>query len=208
MKALAASRLPAPRLPAALAAFVLWALLAAFVLYWVWRVRTPPVADVPLAGSPADAGQTDVQAVARALGAVSAHAAADMAGRFVLRGVVTHGPEHGAALIAVDGKPAKPVRVGASVGGADGWTLRAVTPSGAVLAEGAREVSLDVPQPDAHADTHFDARSDPRTNMPSSSPGAAMPAPSTMGMARRMIRGGYATGASPGAAQPPALAQP
>ena len=46
MKALAT-----PHLPAALAAFVLWALLAAGALYWIWRVRTPPVADAPLAGA-------------------------------------------------------------------------------------------------------------------------------------------------------------
>jgi general secretion pathway protein C len=211
MKALAT-----PHLPAALAAFVLWALLAAGALYWIWRVRTPPVADAPLAGALADAGPADVQAVARALGAVGAQRASgagDASGRFVLRGVVTHGPERGAALIAVDGKPAKPVRVGAAIGGADGWILRAVSPRGAVLAEGAREVALDVPRPDARADAHFDARSDSRPNagvptMPAQpAPAPAMLAPTAMGMSHR-IRSGNISGANPGVAESPAAATP
>jgi len=199
-----------PRLSASLAAFVLWALLAAGVLYWVWRVRTPPVVDVPLAGSSADTGQADAQAVARALGAVSAHTAsgaADMTGRFVLRGVVTHGPQNGAALIAVDGKPAKPVRVGASVAGADGWTLRAVTPRGAVLADGAREVSLDVPQPTANADTHFDGRENvSRPDIEVSAQSA--PQPVMGGVSRGMIGGAGAPGIRPGWVREPASAQP
>ncbi len=38
-----------------------------------------------------------------------------MASRFQLQGVMAGGPHAGAALIAVDGKPAKPYRVGALV---------------------------------------------------------------------------------------------
>jgi general secretion pathway protein C len=45
-----------------------------------------------------------------------------LASRFQLQGVLAGGAEAGAALIAVDGKPAKPYRVGAVV--ADGWVLQ------------------------------------------------------------------------------------
>ena len=154
-----------PRFFAALAALALWALVTTSALYWVWRVRTPPAINVPVAGLATDAEQlADAQAVTRALGA-GRHGAAnagDMTGRFALRGVVTHGSDSGAALIAVDGKPPKPVRVGTPVGDAEDWTLRAVTQGSAVLASGAREVTLNVPQPDSHLDTHADAGLDAR----------------------------------------------
>ena len=62
--------------------------------------------------------------------------------------MLTHGAG-GAALIAVDGQAAKPLRVGAQLEGLDGgWTLRSVTPSAAVLAAGGREVRLELPAPD------------------------------------------------------------
>ena len=51
-----------------------------------------------------------------------AAAAPTLASRFQLQGVLAGGPDAGAALIAVDGKPAKPYRVGAVV--ADGWVLQ------------------------------------------------------------------------------------
>ena len=66
----------------------------------------------------------DVSAAARSLGAapVPAAAAPTLASRFQLQGVLAGGPDAGAALIAVDGKPAKPYRVGAVV--ADGLVLQ------------------------------------------------------------------------------------
>jgi general secretion pathway protein C len=45
-----------------------------------------------------------------------------LASRFQLQGVMAGGPDAGAALISVDGKPAKPYRVGAVV--ADGLLLQ------------------------------------------------------------------------------------
>ena len=177
----------APRLAAALAALALWALAAGSALYWVWRVRAPSLADAPLAGTADDLDQAaDSQAVARALGASGARAATGAAdGRFALRGVVTHGPDSGAALIAVDGKLPKPVRVGAPVADADGWTLRAVTPSAAVLADGVREVTLDVPKPDARLDTHADGRADARLDTRSDVRIPAPPHPPILPEARR-----------------------
>ncbi len=67
--------------------------------------------------------EVDVSAAARGLGATSVQAASpNAASRFQLLGVLDAGPDAGAALMAVDGKPAKPYRVGASV--ADGWVLQ------------------------------------------------------------------------------------
>jgi general secretion pathway protein C len=68
--------------------------------------------------------EVDVSAAARSLGAapVQAAAAPTLASRFQLQGVMAGGPDAGAALIAVDGKPAKPFRVGAVV--ADGLVLQ------------------------------------------------------------------------------------
>ena len=68
--------------------------------------------------------EVDVSAAARSLGAapVQAVAAPTLASRFQLQGVMAGGPDAGAALIAVDGKPAKPYRVGAVV--ADGMVLQ------------------------------------------------------------------------------------
>jgi general secretion pathway protein C len=85
--------------------------------------------------------EVDVSAAARSLGAVPVQAAAapTLASRFQLQGVMTGGPDAGAALISVDGKPAKPYRVGAVV--ADGLVLQ--------LAQGRRislGVAIDGPQ--------------------------------------------------------------
>jgi general secretion pathway protein C len=68
--------------------------------------------------------ELDVSAAARSLGAapVQAAAAPTLASRFQLQGVMAGGPNAGAALIAVDGKPAKPFRVGAVV--TDGLLLQ------------------------------------------------------------------------------------
>jgi len=60
--------------------------------------------------------------------------------------VVTHGAR-GAALIALDGQPARPLRVGAELEGVEGgWRLRSVAPHGALLAAaGGRELRLEMP---------------------------------------------------------------
>lgn len=83
----------------------------------------------------------DLSAAARSLGAapVQAAAAPTQASRFQLQGVMAGGPNAGAALIAVDGKPAKPFRVGALV--ADGMVLQSA--EGRRISLGA---SMDGPQ--------------------------------------------------------------
>jgi general secretion pathway protein C len=58
-----------------------------------------------------------------------------------------HG-NHGAALIAVDGKPPKPVRVGAALDGVEGgWKLQSLAPRAAVLAtDGHQQARLEMPR--------------------------------------------------------------
>ena len=143
----------APRLTMGLATLLVWALAVGSAMFW-WL---QPGAVAPAGGSavagaaPVGGPAVDVAAVARALGAQpggAAPAAPDVAARLALRGVLTHG-RGGAALIAVDGQPAKPLRVGARLEGLDGdWKLRAVTPHAAVLAAGGRELRLELPLPD------------------------------------------------------------
>ncbi len=123
----ASSRLALP-----VAALLVWGAVAFSVVTWVLRWSATGTAP-----SNATATQTlpevDVSAASRSLGVapVQVMAAPSAASRFQLLGVLDAGPDTGAALIAVDGKPAKPYRVGAVV--ADGLVLQ--------LAEG-RRISL------------------------------------------------------------------
>jgi general secretion pathway protein C len=81
----------------------------------------------------------DTAAVARALGGAGsasmsssgASSTALASSRFALTGVVASSSQQGAALIALDGKPAKPYAVGARVG--DEWVLQSVQARRAVL---------------------------------------------------------------------------
>ncbi len=126
---------------------LLWALAAASIVFWVLRLATPADALAPpaLASAPL---AVDAAAVGRLLGAVKAPgsvaAAPDAASRFVLQGVIADTDGRGAALIAVDGKPARPFRVGASIG--DSYVLQSVGTRAATL--GTR-VDAPVAFPDA-----------------------------------------------------------
>jgi general secretion pathway protein C len=90
----------------------------------------------------------DVSAAARSLGAapVQVAAAPTLASRFQLQGVMAGGPDAGAALIAVDGKAAKPFRVGAVV--ADGLVLQSAKGRRVTLGasmDGPQTLVLDLP---------------------------------------------------------------
>ena len=110
------------------------ALPAASLLVWgavafsavTWGLRWSATGETPSNATAAVQAlpEVDVSAAARSLGAapVQAAAAPTLASRFQLQGVMAGGPNAGAALIAVDGKPAKPYRVGAVV--ADGLVLQ------------------------------------------------------------------------------------
>ena len=135
---------------ARLAAFVIWAAVAASAAYWGLRLTArPPGMPAPTA-APAPVA-ADMQAMARLLGAVTAQtpqaAAAPVSSRFALVGVLA-GQQggSGAALIAVDGKPAKPYRVGATVDA--GLVLQSLGPRQARLGagqEGVTTVTLEMP---------------------------------------------------------------
>lgn len=138
--------------PPRLAALLLSAVAAGSAAYWAlhWRVASElPVSAGPVASAGAE---VDTTAVARALGAFGASAPATSAtapagdveaARFVLSGVVADASAPGRALIAVDGKPAKPVAVGAVV--AEGWTLHRVEARRAVLRRNGAELELQLP---------------------------------------------------------------
>ena len=118
--------------------FSLATLVAASAGYWVLR-WPQPAATPPMAAQAAEATAPDAQALARLLGqTVSVPAAAvDPAGRYVLTGVLAGPGPRGAALISIDGKPAKPFRLGAPV--ADNLYLQSVVGRRAVLAAGAAD---------------------------------------------------------------------
>ncbi|HRB09391.1 MAG TPA: type II secretion system protein N [Ottowia sp.] len=169
----------APRLATGLPTLLLWALLAASALWW-WLRAGQPVAppQAPVAGGAPAALTVDSAQVARALGATAAAPAApaaapELGGRLALKGVVTHGGQ-GAALIALDGKPARPLRVGALLEGVDGgWRLRAVSPHAAVLAADGRELRLEMPAPAARTAAAGAAPMSPPPGAPMSPPPGA-----------------------------------
>jgi general secretion pathway protein C len=73
---------------------------------------------------------------------------ATLASRFSLVGVAAQGARHGAALVSVDGKPAKPYRVGAQLD--EGIVLQSVQGRKAVLASAANGqpvLTLELPLP-------------------------------------------------------------
>lgn len=112
----------------AVAAGLLWLAAGLTAGYWVLQVwGQSPV--TPVAGMAPVQIAADSAAVARTLGALpqaAAPAAAPAAPpRYNLLGVVAVGGRGGAALIAVDGQPARPYRVGAELEG--GLVLQAVT---------------------------------------------------------------------------------
>ena len=143
-------RFLSPRLAAALAAALIWALAAGSALFWALRAGGErALVDAQVAGGPPPgAVAPDARAVGRMLGvpgSEAAVAAPGVASRLALRGIVTHG-SGGAALIAIDGKPPKPVRVGAALEGVDGgWTLQSVTPRAVLLTADGQQTRLEMP---------------------------------------------------------------
>ena len=120
--------------------FCLWALVAASAAAWGLKLATRP-AGMPVAPVARGAEPADPAAIARLLGSTpqtvaAAAPAVSNASRFALVGVVAGRSRGGAALIAVDGKPAKPFRVGNAV--EDGLVLQSVNARRAVLAATAR----------------------------------------------------------------------
>ena len=128
---------------------LLGALTTTCATYWVLRSLDGGAPDTAPAAAVGEAAPQDPMAVARALGVgavVMPVEAPALSSRFALLGVLANQASGGAALISVDGQPAKPYRVGASVEGQ--LVLKSVSPRQAQLAasvESPALVRLDMP---------------------------------------------------------------
>lgn len=132
---------------------LVWAVVAASAAYWAlrWGESQSPSTAVAVAQNQSASGTVDSAAVARLLGAGTAVAAPVLGAvnRYVLTGVVARTRTgQGAALIAIDGKPAKAFGVGAPLH--DGLYLVAVSPRQARLSQlpnGPTSITLELPAP-------------------------------------------------------------
>ena len=133
-----------------LAAFVVALLLAASVVFWLMRWPTSNAGPaLPLAVARDVLPAADVSALARLLGEAAplAAAAPEAASRFRLTGIVALGAGKGVALVATDGKPAKPYRVGSQL--EEGWVLQSVEARSVALgadATGPARLQLELPR--------------------------------------------------------------
>lgn len=133
-------------------AFVIWGLVAAAAVGWSLRLFVPPRA-APLHTAAVDAGPPARADLTRLFGVDApppevTEQAPRLDSRFRLVGVAAprpNGAGGGLALIAVDGKPPRPFRVGALVEG--DMVLHAVQARGATLGPrgGAVTVTLEIP---------------------------------------------------------------
>ena len=117
-----------------LTSLLVWAVVAysAVVFGLQWGGGVP--VDAVVAGSEQKQVSPDVDSlsVSKALGVAPVQSAsASLASRFVLVGVMDGGPFQGVALISVDGKPAKPYRLGQTV--SDGLVVVGTGPKKAEL---------------------------------------------------------------------------
>jgi len=141
---------------ARLSAFVIWSLVAATGVFWALRLSAspPPVPTYAVAVGNAVAVRGDLSRLfgAPARAATVAQATPEAPSRFKLIGVMAPGSRsaqaevgQGLALIAVDGKPAKPFAVGARLD--SDLVLQSVGLRTAAIgpAQGARSVLLELP---------------------------------------------------------------
>lgn len=142
-----------------LVTFALWLFAGGLAVYWGLKfVKGAAVPSAAIAGPSGSTQTTDPLALAKGLGgglpvASAAPSAAPPvtsidASRFVLTGVVVQkSSRQGVALIAVDGKPPRPYRVGSAL--ADGVVLHSVSAGKAMLsasADAAPGLTLELPQ--------------------------------------------------------------
>ena len=137
-----------------LVAFLTAALAAGSAVYWLLQISPSPRVASRLQPVFSIGPAPDGMAIARVLGGGKSPAAASAsvlpdatAARFKLSGVVASKPDQGLALIAIDGKPARPIKVGGEVG--EALLLQTVSRSGATLAprlDGPATVTLELPK--------------------------------------------------------------
>lgn len=189
------------RMVSRLSAFVIWALVAGTAVFWSLRLLASPL-QAPAHTTAVSTAQVARGDLHRLLGApdresVAAAAVPDAASRFKLVGVVAAGREAarenvGVALLSVDGKPARAVRVGAPVDGE--WRLQAVATRAVTLAgpAGGGVITLELPPRPAPATGQL-----PPVSFSSENPAGAPPATVAPGM--------LAPGVDPLAAQQAAM---
>lgn len=134
-----------------MAAFAVAMVLAASVVFWFLRWPLPDAArSLPLPMASDAAVVPSASDLKRLLGAPASAVqavASEAASRFQLTGVVALGAGRGVAVVAMDGKPAKPYRVGSQLDA--GWVLQSVNPRSATLGEqasGPERLTLELPR--------------------------------------------------------------
>ena len=159
---------------------LVWLLVGLCAAYWAFKfVTTKPVeATAALATTTA---VVDSKAIAKLLGATDNVAkqptTTAASTKFVLFGLAATAGGKGVALIALDGKPARPYRVGSLV--ADDLMLKSISKTGVVLAASltaADGVSLELPER-TPINTATIAAVNQRAIPPAIPPGSTMPAP-------------------------------
>ncbi len=130
--------------------FAVWMLAGACAVYWGLKFGADAAGPAGAPVATAFVVPVDPLAVARLLGAADGVApaapVASLASRFALVGVVAGTSRNGAALIALDGKPPKPYRVGSAI--EEGLVLQSVAPRRAVLGarlDGPAALTLELP---------------------------------------------------------------
>ncbi|RYX94351.1 MAG: general secretion pathway protein C [Comamonadaceae bacterium] len=113
--------------------FFVWVFAALSVAFWAFRLTNPAPGKVAAAVMAAAATPPDTGALMRALGATAPTVAPQVAAasRYALIGVIADRSRYGAALIAVQGQPARPYRVGSQVD--EGLVLQSVDRRSAAL---------------------------------------------------------------------------
>lgn len=131
--------------------FAVWALAAASAAYWGLKLSARPDAGTLAPQASRAALVPEPAAIARLLGESQPAAlapAANLSSRFNLVGLASQGGRTAIAVIAVDGKPARPFRVGSQVD--DGLVLQAVEGRRALLGPGVGAppaLALELPPP-------------------------------------------------------------
>ena len=137
-------------MPVKLTTLLLWAAAAAVVVFWALRFTSGASEQLPVI-SAAQPVQANAQAIAKALGAVAlpaTAAAAPVASRYSLLGVLAGNESGGgAAVIAIEGKGSKAVRVGEAVD--EGLILQSLAAREARLGpvNGPASTVLQLPKP-------------------------------------------------------------
>jgi len=186
-------------------ALIIWAAVAASLAYWGlrWLARPTgvPANATPVSmdgGTQGDLGRLLSGPAQAASGAVQDPSAASaLAGRLKLVGVVAprhEGDAGGVALLSVDGKPARAIRVGGVIDG--DMVLKSLTQRGAAIgtAEGPATTTLDLPLLPAPATGALPpvsgiSTADSLTHAPGGvPPGAMAPPPPPGEPLRRMAR--------------------